>query len=237
MWRDPSYPYHDFTTIWEAVSLIPQTVVVATGIRLIYTSLIATIFGAAVVGLLVMLLLWRPEKAGEGGRDVGQPGKFSQSRHLWSVLLLLLLPLAAASILIWGDMPIDARPDNDGAYVAGFAMFALVGGGIINLVRSRSRDDLFVLGMATAYATAILAALCLAATQTPALSLVRVDVPEHGVSGAETCSEDIHGDTYVKLEEGLFYWHLYKKGGLFAIPETELHRIEYMHCAELLNRN
>jgi hypothetical protein len=37
LWRDPSFPYHDFTTIWEAVSLIPQTVVVATGIRLIYT--------------------------------------------------------------------------------------------------------------------------------------------------------------------------------------------------------
>ena len=93
-------------------------------------------------------------------------------------------------------------------------------------MRNRSRDDWFVLGMATAYAAAILAALCLVATQTPALSLVRVDVPEHGVNGAETYSEDIHGDTYVKLEEGLF-----------AIPETELHRIEYVHCAELLNRN
>ena len=23
LWRDPSFPYHDFTTIWEAVSLIP----------------------------------------------------------------------------------------------------------------------------------------------------------------------------------------------------------------------
>ena len=129
LWRDPSFPYHDFTTIWEAVSLIPQTVVVATGIRLIYTSLIATIFGAAVVGLLVTLLLWRPEKAGEGGRESSQPGRFSRTRHLWSVLLLLLLLLTAASILIWGDMPIDARPDNDGAYVAGFAVFALVGEG------------------------------------------------------------------------------------------------------------
>jgi hypothetical protein len=51
------------------------------------------------------------------------------------------------------------------------------------------------------------------------------------------CPDDIHGDTYVKLEEGLFYWHLYNKGGLFAIPETEQHRIEYVHCAELRNRS
>jgi hypothetical protein len=115
-----------------------------------------------------------PREGRRGGHEGSQPRRFSRSRHLWSVLLLLLLPLAA---------------------------------------------------------------VCLAATQTPALSLVRVHVPEHGVSGAETCTEDIHGDTYVKLEEGLFYWHLYNKGGLFAIPETELHRIEYVHCAALLNRN
>jgi hypothetical protein len=24
LWRDPSFPYHDFTTIWEAVSLNPR---------------------------------------------------------------------------------------------------------------------------------------------------------------------------------------------------------------------
>ena len=140
-------------------------------------------------------------------------------------------------LLIRGDLPIDSRHDYDALYVTGFFVFALVGGGIFNLVRSRSRDDWFILGLGTAYTAAIFAAMCLAATQTPALSLVRVHVPERGVSGTEACSKDIHGNTYVKLEEGLFYWHLYNKGGLFAVPETELHRIEYVHCTELLDRN
>ena len=144
----------------------------------------------------------------------------------------MVLPL-----LIRGDLPTDSRHDNDAFYVTGFIVFALVGGGIFNLVRSRRRNDWFILGLGTSYTAAIFAAMCLAATQTPALSLVRVHVPEHGVNGAETCSEDIHGNTYVKLEEGLFYWHLYNKGGLFAVPETELHRIEYVHCTELLDRN
>jgi hypothetical protein len=234
LWRDPSFPYHDFTTIWEAVSLIPQRVVVATGIRLIYTSLIATILGAAVVGLCFELLLWRHKSTGEeGSRLDGLP----QSNHRWSIPLLLLLPLLVAPLLIRGDLPIDSRHDHDAFYVTGFIVFALVGGGIFNLVSSRSRDDWFIIGLGTAYTAAILAAMCLAATQTPALSLVKVHVPEHGVSGAETCSKEIHGNTYVKLEEGLFYWHLYNKGGLFAIPETELHRIEYVHCTELLDRN
>lgn len=233
LWRDPSFPYHDFTTIWEAVSLIPQRVVVATGIRLIYTSLIATILGAAIGGLFFELLLWRRKGTGE------EESRLESLRrsHLWSIPLLLLLPLLASPLLIRGDLPIDSRHDNDAFYVTGFVIFALVGGGIFNFVRSRRRDDWFILGLGTAYTAAIFAAMCLAATQTPALSLVRVHVPEHGVSGAEACSDDIHGNTYVKLEEGLFYWHLYNKEGLFAIPETELHRIEYVHCVELLDRN
>jgi peptidoglycan/LPS O-acetylase OafA/YrhL len=233
LWRDPSFPYHDFTTIWEAVSLIPQRVVVATGIRLIYTSLIATILGAAIGGLFFELLLWRRKGTGEEGSRL----ESLRRSHLWSIPLLLLLPLLASPLLIRGDLPIDSRHDNDAFYVTGFVIFALVGGGIFNLVRSRRRDDWFILGLGTAYTAAIFAAMCLAATQTPALSLVRVHVPEHGISGAEACSDDIHGNTYVKLEEGLFYWHLYNKEGLFAIPETELHRIEYVHCADLLNRN
>jgi hypothetical protein len=233
LWRDPSFPYHDFTTIWEAVSLIPQRVVVATGIRLIYTSLIATILGAAIGGLFFELLLWRRKGTGEEGSRLESLGR----SHLWSIPLLLLLPLLASPLLIRGDLPIDSRHDNDAFYVTGFVVFALVGGGIFNFVRSRRRDDWFILGLGTAYTAAIFAAMCLAATQTPALSLVRVHVPEHGVSGAEACSDDIHGNTYVKLEEGLFYWHLYNKEGLFAIPETELHRIEYVHCVELLDRN
>jgi hypothetical protein len=234
LWRDPSFPYHDFTTIWEAVSLIPQRVVVATGIRLIYTSLIATILGAAVIGLFFELLLWRHKSTGEEGSRLDS---LSQSNHRWSLPLLLLLPLMVSPLLIRGDLPIDSRPDYDAFYVTGFIIFALVGGGIFNFVRSRRRDDWFILGLGTAYTAAIFAAMCLAATQTPALSLVRVHVPEHGVSGAEACSEDFHGNTYVKLEEGLFYWHLYNNEGLFAIPETELHRIEYVHCTELLDRN
>ena len=176
LWRDPSFPYHDFTTIWKAVSLIPRTVVVATGIRLIYTSLIATIFGAAIGGVFFELL-WRHERTGE---EVNRLDSLPQTRRLWRVPLLLLLPLLVLPLLIRGELPIDSRHDNDTLYVTGFIVFALVGGGIFNLVRSRRRDDWFILGLGTAYTAAIFAAMCLAATQTPALSLVRVHVPEHG---------------------------------------------------------
>jgi hypothetical protein len=90
--------------------------------------------------------------------------------------------------------------------------------------------------LAAAYAAAILAAMCLAATQTPTLSLVRIDVPEGG-TGTEDCGRAIRGDTYVKLEESLGHWHLYNEEGLFAVPHDDLRYVEYEHCEQLLDRN
>jgi len=233
LWRDPAFPYGDFTTVWEAVALVPQTVVVATGIRLIFMSLMATILGAAVAGFLLALV--RRKKNGEY-REGGGMGGVPQSRRLWSITVFLLMPLAVAAFLVWGDTPIDRRPDNDLLYVGGFALFALGGGALIDYARLGRRAGWFLPALAAAYATAILAAMCLAATQTPTLSLVRIDVPEGGI-GTQNCIGEIRGDTYVKLEEGLSHWHLYNEEGLFAIPHEDLRYVEYEHCSDLLDRN
>jgi hypothetical protein len=107
LWRDAAFPYRDFTMVWEAVALIPQTVVVATGIRLIYLSVIATILGAAVAGML--LALSRRRKSGEGGEG-RPPWGTPQNGRLWTIMLILLLPLAAAGLLVRGTHPWTADP-------------------------------------------------------------------------------------------------------------------------------
>ena len=213
------------------MALVPQTVVVATGIRLIYMSLIATILGAVVAGMLLALV-----RRKKNGHEAGLLDGVPHSRRLWSIVLLLLLPLAAAFVLVWGDAPIDNRPDNDLMYAAGFVSFALGGGVLIDYARNQGRNGWFVPALAAAYAAAILAAMCLAATQTPTLSLVRIDVPEGG-TGTEDCGRAIRGDTYVKLEESLGHWHLYNQEGLFAVPHDDLRYVEYEHCEQLLDRN
>lgn len=48
MLRDPFFPYYDFDTVWNAVSLVPQTVVIGTGVRLLYLSLISTALGVGI---------------------------------------------------------------------------------------------------------------------------------------------------------------------------------------------
>ena len=234
LWRDPAFPYQNLTTVWEATALIPETVVMATGIRLIYVSLIAIILGAPVAGMLFSLV--RRYKNSGDEREGSPLGGAPHGRRLWSIMLFLLLPLAAASLLVWGDGPIDGRSDNDLLYMAGFVLFALGGGTLIDHVRNQRREGWFLPGLAAAYAAAVLAAMCLAATQTPALSLVRVDVPEGGI-GTQNCGRGIRGDTYVKLDEGLSHWYLYNKAGLFAVPHEDLRYVEYEHCPEFLDRN
>jgi hypothetical protein len=77
MWRDPLYPYSRLDTVWLAVSLVPEKLVIGTGIRLLCFGLLSTAFGIGVSVLVVrgLLVLGRePAEAsavGKGGRGVG----------------------------------------------------------------------------------------------------------------------------------------------------------------------
>ena len=77
LWRDPLFPYSRLDTVWVAVSLVPERVVVGTGIRLLFLALVSVTFAVGVSVLLVrglMLLRREPAEAsgvGKGGRGVG----------------------------------------------------------------------------------------------------------------------------------------------------------------------
>jgi hypothetical protein len=226
LWRDPFFPYTDFTTVWEALSLIRQTVVIATGLKLIYLSLVASALGVGIASLTLTFLRRRKRSRPPEGKETGE----SRNGRLWSVLLFVLLPVAA--LLIWSSTPIDGW--GDVGYLAAFVLLSVGGGALVSYVRMQERDELFFPAGIIAYAGAVLAALCLAALWTPGLPLVEIDT-EPGTPPSD-CSEAT-GKTYVKLEEGLQYWHLYNEEGLFAVPHEELHLITYKHCPEFLYRN
>ena len=77
LWRDPLFPYSHLDTVGVAVSLVPERVVVGTGIRLLFFALLSTAFGIGVSVLVVraLILLGRePAEAsavGKGGGGVG----------------------------------------------------------------------------------------------------------------------------------------------------------------------
>jgi hypothetical protein len=80
LWRDDFFPYQNFNTIWNAVAPIPNTVVVGTGIELLYLSLVSTLVGLGVASLTLNFLHRRHAYAEEP----------ESRRSLWSLYLLVL---------------------------------------------------------------------------------------------------------------------------------------------------
>src|SRR5215208_1880411 len=190
LWRDPFFPYTDFTTVWEALSLIHQTAVIATGLKLIYLSLVASALGVGIASLTFTFLRRRKSRSPEG-KDTHE----SRNGRLWSVLLFVLLPVAA--LLIWSTTPIDGW--NDAGYLAAFVLLSSGGGALMSYASMRGRTEWFFPTLVVAYMGAILAALCIAALWTPGLPLVEIDA-EAGNPQSD-CSEAT-GKTFVKLAEG-----------------------------------
>ena len=84
MWRDNFFPYYDYDTIWNAVAMVPSTVVAGTGVELLYFSFVSTLLGMGVASLTSRLLKRRAADKEQRGR-----------RGLWGLYLLVLLPLTA----------------------------------------------------------------------------------------------------------------------------------------------
>lgn len=132
LWRDPFFPYTDFTTVWEALSLIKQTVVIATGIKLEYLSLVSAIVGAGMASLTLTFLRRRK------GRPYRNDRRESLNGSLWSLLLFVLLPVAV--LFIWSTTPINGW--NDAGYLAAFILLSAGGGTLlVGYVRMRGRNE------------------------------------------------------------------------------------------------
>jgi hypothetical protein len=215
LWRDPLFPYYDFDTVWYAVTLVDNTQVIGTALKLIFLSLVATALGAG-IALWVSRSLQRRrglsvEERLEGGRS-----------GLLAIYLLILLPIAAFLGLngvildTWGDV----------FALAGFFVLSVGVGVLVGYMRARGYESLFPTGVAIAYVGALFAALCLAAINPPSLPLVRIDA-EAGVT--PSCTK-MTNKMFVVLAAGSSYWHVFNKEGLYAIPSEQLKLVEYEHC-------
>jgi hypothetical protein len=209
MWRDPFFPYDDFGTIWDAVSLVGHTEVIGTGVELLYLSVISTLLGVGVASVIFHFFRRGPsiEEKHEGW-------------GLWGPYLLVLLPVAV--ILAYNSVPLDGW--EDAPYVAGFLVFSIGGGILIGYTRLRHLDHLFLTGLAIAYAGSLLAALCIAPLDVPNLPLVHTDARVGGVEGPCAGQPD---KTFVKLDESATHWHVYNKSGLYSIPYEDVKYARY----------
>ena len=162
MWLDPLFAYSRLDTVWTAVSLVPEKVVIGTGIRLLFFALESTAFGIGVSVLVVrgLILLGRePAEASAVGK--GGPRR-------WMLYLLLLMPLAVVGV--WTSVRVSNATEL--AYFIGFFAFSTAAGLVIGYVRWMSAESSYYLSVLAVYVGGIAAAICLAASQTPPLPLV-----------------------------------------------------------------
>jgi hypothetical protein len=131
MWKDPLFPYSRLDTVWTAVSLVAEKVVIGTGIRLLYFALVSTAFGIGVSVLVVRgLILLGREPAESSAVGTGEPRR-------WTLYLLLLTPLAVVGT--W----ISVRVSNATELVCfiGFFVFSAAAGLVIGYVRWISAES------------------------------------------------------------------------------------------------
>src|SRR5215203_2733740 len=62
MWRDPFFPYYDFAAVWNAVSVVHHTIVIGTGVELLYLSIISTLLGVGIASLTFHFLRRSPDE-------------------------------------------------------------------------------------------------------------------------------------------------------------------------------
>jgi hypothetical protein len=141
MWADPLFPYSRRDTVWTAVSLVPEKVVIGTGIRLLFFALESTAFGigASVLVVRALILVGRqPAQASAVGK--GGPRR-------WMLYLLLLMPLAVVGV--WNSVRVSNATEL--AYFIGFFVFSAGAGLVIGYVRWMSAESSYYLSVLAVY--------------------------------------------------------------------------------------
>jgi hypothetical protein len=224
MWLDPLFPYSRVDTVWTAVSLLPEKVVIGTGIRLLCFGLLSTAFGIGVSVLVVRSLILLGRKPAEASA-VGKGGP-----RRWMLYLLLLMPLAVVGI--WTSVRVSNATEL--AYFIGFFVFSSGAGLVIGYVRWMAAESSYYLSVLAVYVGGVAAAICLAASQTPPLPLVEIRA-DRNVTLA--CSEVPTKNMFVMLDRSDSFLYLYNKEGLLSLPEGKADTVRFRECQGYLDRD
>ena len=218
MWRDHQFPYSwdfggfNFGMTWYAASLVPKVVVIGTGVRLLFLSLLACILAMGIASLSSNFLQrwWYVRRRWHRVEAWRANGKWEVL--FWQVSFVTLLPLAA--YIIWNDFDVDSW--YDAPFLVAFLALSAAAGAVVIYARHQEGGRRFLHGLAIAYAGAVLAALSLSALQLPDLPQVELDAT------AEAWPERPTSEPFVVLSQGAGYWHVYNRtSGLLAVPDEE----------------
>ncbi len=218
MWRDQEFPYSwdfggfNFGITWYTASLVPKVVVMGTGVRLLFLSLLACVLAMGVSSLAFNFLQRRWHVQQRWHLLEAWTGSRKREVMFWRLSFVTLLPLAV--YIIWNDFDIDSW--YDAPFLAAFVLLSAAAGTVLIHARHREGGRRFLHGLAVAYAGAVLAALSLSALQLPDLPQVELKAE------AESWPLRPADEPFVLLSQEAGYWHVYNRTrGLLAVPDDE----------------
>jgi hypothetical protein len=229
LWRDPDFPYSwasggfNFAMIWYAASLVPKVVVIGTGVRLLFISLLSTVLTMVVASATLHLLQkWNLTKGQPKRKEPEQHNSKWEhlnkwERRLWRISPVILLPLVV--LLLIKDFPFDTWYDLP--FYAGYFIFSACGGFIIGYIRFRGQDRWIHHGLSLAFAGAIFGALSLSALDLPDLPFVEIEATTNW-------PKELSSTPFRLLSTDSQHWYLYNRdSGMLALDQPDVKSVRY----------
>ena len=228
LWRDPDFPYSwaasgfNFAMLWYAASLVPKVVVIGTGIKLLFISLLSTILSMVVASATLHFLhKWNLVKSRAKRKE---PEHHSEREHLnkwerrlWRISPAVLLPMMV--LLLSNNFPFDSWYDFP--FYAAYFIFSACGGAIIGYIRFRGLHRWLHHGLSLAFAGAIFGALSLSALQLPDLPLVEIEATTNW-------PKELSSSPFRLLSNDTQHWYVYnRESGMLALDQGSVKSIRY----------
>ena len=208
--RDPGFPSSYFSTAWYAASWIPLMVVIGTAVHVLFLSLVFSYVGLC-ISTLVIAVVRRVR-----GRD-----RAGLERWRWFWRLAIVIGLTPA-IIFTGRYSerLDFGP-IDWVFLTLAALFSLGVGMLVGFLRMQHRSRWFWRGLALSYGMAVVAALCLAAVEYPALPQAELYPP--GSDGSSNTPRERMPEMFQVLGHTEGRWYVYNDlTGIVSIPEAQV---------------
>ncbi len=228
LWRDPDFPYSwassgfNFAMLWYATSLVPRVVVIGTGIRLLFLSLLCTVLIMAVASATLHLLrksnLLKSRTKREGPEGYSRWESLGKwERRLWRLSPVVLVPLIV--LLLSHDFPFDSWYDVP--FYVGYFAFSALGGAIIGYIRFWGHDRWLHHGLSLAFVGAIFGALSLSAMELPDLPVVEFEA-------STSWPNELSGTPFRLLANDTQHWYVYnRESGMLALDQADVKSLRY----------
>lgn len=218
IYRDPSFPSSDLYMAWYATSVIPHMVIFSTAVHVLFLSLISSYVGLCLSTVFLALMRHLLK---------GQQSVLGRQQWLWRLFIGVGLPLAILYMQP-AILRLDIHsewPERDYLFISLALLLSLGVGILVGFLRIVCQGQQLWRGLGIAYGGAVVAALCFAFVEYPALPLAEFTPRSEGES-IYTPRGRSPEEVFQLLGNSGGRWYGYNTvSGIVSISESEVETI------------